>query len=135
MPFDLKNLHPPARFYWDGDKTEWIELTTLTPKELTELRKKCTEAKVEYYLPEGAKGQPFRYEYHVSNDELYNEMFWDARIANWNFCQPDGNQIPCTKENKLLLLGGSTEFAAWVMRCLEKLERDQRARAEKLEKN
>ena len=135
MPFDVKNLHPPARFYWDEAKTEWIEVRTMTGKALIDLRKSTTTKKVDYWRPENSTEKPFRYEYTEMDDERFNELFWDAQIVNWNFTDPEGVEIPCTKENKILLLGNSNEFATWVMGCLSQLDKDEKKRAEKSEKN
>jgi hypothetical protein len=135
MPFDIKNLHQPARFYWDEAKTEWIEVRTLTGKALMDLRKSTTTKKVDYWRPDKSTEKPFRYEFTEMNDELFNELFWDQQIVSWNFTDPEGVAIPCTKENKMLLMGNSNEFATWVMGCLSQLDKDEKKRAEKSEKN
>ena len=135
MPFDLKNLNPAVRFYWGEDKVEWVELQALTGKQIAEFRKATSQKKVEYWRPQGSGEKPFRYEFTDTNDELFNEMFWDTQIVSWNLVDPEGKEIPCSKENKLLLLGNSNEFATWIMKCVTQLNEDNSKRIKDAEKN
>ena len=141
MPFDLKNLNPTARFYWGSGKKEWVELRNIPIGVLDKIRKETISRNVEYYRPEDLDEKdrqnfrPFRYEVKKVNEDLLNELLWDYQIVNWNITDPDGNEIPCTKENKLLLMGNSAEFADWIVRCLNQMASDEIKRKEKSEKN
>lgn len=132
MPFDRNNLNPVTRFYLSdehgGQTEEWVELRRPSLKESREFRKKATKRRVEY------KGTQ-RFEVADFNDELWDEMFWDATISNWYILQPDGKEIPCTKEDKLLLVYGSPEFLRFLNDCVLKLNADLTNVQEESEKN
>jgi len=136
MPFDLKNLNPAVKFYYPGTrKAEWLELRNIPIGELRKMRKRCVKQTVEYYRPDDSKGQPYRYETEDIDDDKFNEMLWDYQIVSWKIIDPEGKEIPCTLENKLLLMGNSTEFADWVVKCLNKLAKDSEKKKEDSEKN
>lgn len=67
---------------------------------------------------------------------LQNELFWDLVIVAWeNFSDRQGNPIPCTKENKLLLLSRSQKFANFVSDSLKTLNDKELTLMEETEKN
>ena len=134
--FDINNLNPTAKFYWPGSKkTEWVELRNIPIAEIRKLRKKTVTKEVEYYKVDNSDEKPFRYEVEKIDDDRLNEILWDYQIVNWHILDPDGNEIPCTLENKLKLMGYSTEFADWIIKCLNQLAADEKKRLERLEKN
>ena len=133
MPFDLSNLNPAAKFHWN--KKEWVELRNIPIAELRNIRKKTITKKIEYYRPDESDIKPFRYEDESLNEDKLDELLWDYQIVNWKIVDPDGKDIPCTLENKLLLMGNSTEFAEWVIDCLRQLSTDEKKQKEKSEKN
>jgi len=136
MPFDLKNLNESARFYWpESNKTEWVDLRNIPIGEIRKLRKIAVKKEVEYYRPDNSDERPFRYEVENIDDEKFSEYLWDYQISDWHITDPDGNDIPCTLENKMLLMSNSMEFADWVVNCLNQLGEDNKKMQDTLEKN
>jgi len=132
MPFDIKNLNPPARFHYNED--EWVELRTMPLDEVRKIRKKVFKKNIEYYKADGIE-RPFRYETEEIDDDKLNELLWDYQIVNWNIKEPDGKEIECNKANKLLLMGNSPEFSEFIVKSLNQLAQDEEDRREKSEKN
>ena len=135
MPFDIKNLNPAARFYWGNGKKEWVELRNVTVKQLRNIRKETVKKTVEYYRPNESDAKPFRYETDEIDHDKMDELLWDYQIVNWCITEPDGKEIPCTLENKLLMMGNSDKFANWVIECLNQMATDEKDQKEKSEKN
>ena len=53
---------------------------------------------------------------------LFNELLWDFCIVDWEkFFDKDMNPIPCTKENKILLMNKSIKFSKFFADCIAKL--------------
>lgn len=129
MPtFDIQgDLNPPTLFeFEDGGK---VSLRICAGEDYRQIRRQCVKKKVEFKA-----GQ--RFEYQEINEELMNELLWDFCITGWeNFFDGKMEPIPCTKENKVLLMGRSVKFSNFVSACLEKLTESQRIREEGLEKN
>jgi len=131
--FDLGNLNPAVRFYWDEETDEWVEFRVMADEDLRKLRKKCGRDKVEYRKV--GKGAPQRFEYFEIDEDLLVEEINDFCIFNWRLLDTQGNEIPCTRENKNLLMGKEPRFAEWAAECLEQLRRDAELIKEKEEKN
>jgi hypothetical protein len=134
--FDINNLNPTAKFYWPGSrKKEWVELRNIPTAQLRKMRKETVRQEIEYHRPDNSSEKPFRYEVDkVDDDKLFDAM-WDYQIVNWRIVDLDGNEIPCTTENKLLMVGNSKEFADWIVKCLNQLAIDEIKKKEKSEKN
>jgi hypothetical protein len=134
--FDINNLNPTAKFYWPGSrKKEWVELRNIPTAQLRKMRKETVRQEIEYHRPDNSNEKPFRYEVDkVDDDKLFDAM-WDYQIVNWQIVDLDGNEIPCTTENKLLMVGNSKEFADWIVKCLNQLAIDEIKKKEKSEKN
>lgn len=110
-----------------------VQLRSLTNEDWKAIRKQTVRKKVDFKKVEGT---PARLEYEEINDDLQNELFWDAVILNWEkFFDAKGKEIPCTKENKILLVSRSARFVKFVNDCLKTLDEDEAVRAEKAEKN
>lgn len=63
------------------------------------------------------------------------ELTWDHAIQGWEgILDKDGNEIPCTTENKLKLMNIS-QFARFVVRCLRLIAGANAEAAEEAEKN
>jgi len=135
MPFDLKNLNPSAKFYWGKSKREWVELRPLSREDLREMRKRAVIRKTEYYKPDSSDIQPYRYETETVDEDCIFEMMWEKQIIDWNIVDPEENKIPCTKENKLLMINQCREFSEWVSGCLLQLSSDEKKKKEDSEKN
>ncbi|HDM78814.1 MAG TPA: hypothetical protein ENG51_20485 [Deltaproteobacteria bacterium] len=81
-----------------------FRIRPLTPKKYRELRNRCTSH-------QWKRGQLVE---KVDEDKL-NEMVNDWIIADWEgIVDATGKPIPCTKENKQVLLDNFTEIAAFV---------------------
>jgi len=126
MPFDLKNLNPVARCHWSED--EWVEFREAPVGKMQEWREKVAKEKVEYR-------RGVRHSYNVVDDKKLSELIWDYQIANWQLKEPDGTDIPCNLDNKMLLVNGSPDFMKWALDCLERLSDDNARIQEEQEKN
>lgn len=126
---DLENLNPGIWFSYRDSDVAKVCLRTCAGDDLREIRKVTVKKKVEY-----KNGTRFPYE--EANEELFRELLWDFTIVDWKgFVDAKGNLIPCTKENKLLLMGKSTAFSDFVTDCLEILKGDAEKEKEEEEKN
>ena len=130
---DLKGLKAPSRFFWPGSDNEWVDLRNITLAELKEIRSKTISKRVEYHQVNN--GRPYRYEVEDTDQDKADELLWDLQIVNWDIVDSEGEKIPCTKENKLLLMGNSAEFAGFVVDSLNQIVKDEAERREKSEKN
>jgi len=129
--FDLEAKDEGAWFDLEGGGR--IQLRTLSIEILTDIRKQCIKKVIEY---KRVDGKAERFEVEKENTDLSNELFWDYCIVAWEkFIDGKGNEIPCTKENKILLMMRSQKFVRFVSDCLKKLTEDEEARIEGLEKN
>jgi len=140
MPFDLKNVNPAARFFWPGDPQgeEWVELRLVSEGDKLALVKEIgIERKAEFVLNPLKKSME-RIEYadtDLEKGEKFLSRINDLTIVAWFLKTPDGKKIPCTKENKDLLMSGSDQFSKWVEESLETLRNAEGKREEELEKN
>jgi len=134
--FDIKNiqnLNPATRFYLSNDETEWVELKTLADSELRDIRKQVAKKKAEYKNVGRTGAQ--RFEYVDVDDEKLADAITTRCIANWYLLDAEGEEIPCTDENKLLLTGHSPEFSSFISESLEKLKKDKEEKTKEEEKN
>ena len=152
MPFDLKNTNPAERFYYPNyaeamklpeAKREWVELRLCIGTPLKEIEDKTTEKKVEHVQPRKKSGkinrraalQRIEYTDYVDGGEkLYNELMFDFSIYNWQLFDMDGNPIPCTLENKMIMLA-IREFDQFVGEGLEAMIDGDKQKKEDQEKN
>lgn len=139
MPIDVKNLDKPTRFYWldDPGGKEWIELRLLGRGQTVELLKKANIKQTAEYKVNPTTKQYERITFIDTNfdkDMLFGDLMLDATIIDWNFTTPEGEVIPCTKENKILL-GGDAKFRGWVDDCLEIMREGKKKADEEEEKN
>lgn len=126
MIFDVNNLNPGV---WFDKEDMKIKLRLCAGDDLRKIDKQTTKKQVEY-----KRGQ--RFEYVDINEDLRNEVIWDFCIVEWkNVMDKHGNEIPCTRANKVLLMGQSIAFASFVGDCLEKLTKDEEKRIEEEHEN
>jgi hypothetical protein len=127
LKFDLTDLNPGTWFTMeDGGR---VSLRICAGEDYRGIRKQVTKKRVEF-----KNGQ--RYEFQETNEDLLSELLWDFCITGWeNFFDSKMDPIPCTKENKVLLMGRSIKFSNFVSSCLDQLTESQKVRAEDLEKN
>ena len=132
MKFDLTELNPGAFFSFDeyeGEDGGGVTIRLANGKILDEINKACIKKKVEF-----RRGQ--RHEVIIDNDELRSKMLWEYVIIDWKgLYDQDGKEIPCTKENKIMLMQGSVKFSSFIGNCVEKLTEETEAYEGNLEKN
>ena len=110
-----------------------IQLKNLTADDLKEIRKQTVKKRVDFKKVDGTPG---RFEYEEVDRDLENVLFWEKVIVDWeNFFDAKKKPIPCTKENKLLLMGRSQKFIRVVTDFLKVLTDDDAEQAERAEKN
>ena len=127
------NLEERISTWFEMDGGGRVELRTLSYDALKKINKQSTRKKVDFKKVEGTPG---RFEYEEVNEELQNELFWDHCILAWeNLYDSKEVEIPCTKENKVLLMTKSAQFAKFISDSLETLNKDEAAQAETAEKN
>lgn len=132
MKFNIKNLNPGHWFYFDDNKPEEgrICLRVCPENKLKEIIKATSETVVKMH-----NGNP--YETTKRNETEADKMLWDYVIVSWEgLTDVDGEtEIPCTAENKHLLMAGDPFFSEFVSKRLEALKRMDFKRREGLEKN
>lgn len=127
------NLEEPKGAVFEMDGGGRVELRTLSYDVLKKINKQTTRKKVDFKKVEGTPG---RFEYEEVNEDLQNELFWDYCIVSWeNLYDSKEKEIPCTKENKVLLMSRSTQFAKFVADSLATLGEDEKIQAAVTEKN
>lgn len=72
----------------------------------------------------------------IVDEDKYDQMLWDYVIVDWKkVCGSDGIELPCTTENKVLMMNESIEFAQFVGKCIELLTEDVEVEYKAQEKN
>ncbi|HSW62170.1 MAG TPA: hypothetical protein VLH56_02445 [Dissulfurispiraceae bacterium] len=62
------------------------------------------------------------YEQTAEQEQAERVEFWDNAISDWTFIDPRTKEaIPCTAENKYLLITRVPAFLRWVNRCMSLL--------------
>lgn len=123
MEFDVTNLNPGTWFPLGKDEKDGrICLRICDAESLRQIRKQTVKKKVEFKKVEG---KPERFESADVNDDLQEELIWDYCIIDWEgILDKDKNPIPCTRENKIMLMNKSVTFAKIVSEGLSAI-RDQ----------
>jgi hypothetical protein len=110
-----------------------VQLRTISVADFKAIQKQTVRKRVDYKKVDGTPG---RFEFEEINQDLQNELYWDAVIIGWeNLTDRRGKDIPCTKENKVLLMTRSKKFLEFVVDSLKTLSEDEAARQESEEKN
>lgn len=110
-----------------------VQLRTLSVQEFRDIQKKTVKVKDIYRKVEGT---PARFEKTEIDQDLQNELYWDAAIVGWeNLMDRTGEPIPCTRENKVLLMTKSKTFLEFVVDSLRQLSEDEADQKEAEEKN
>ena len=127
------NLEERKSTWFEMDGGGRVELRTLSYDALKTINKQSTRKRVDFKKVEGTPG---RFEYEEVNEELQNELFWDHCILSWKYLFDSKEvEIPCTKENKVLLMTKSAQFAKFISDSLETLNEDEVVQSEVAEKN
>jgi hypothetical protein len=132
MKFNLKDLNPGAKFYFDeNDPAKGsITLRALNMEALDAIRAKTTKRRVEY-----VHGR--RHEVVEPDESIMRaDLTWAYVIQDWEGIEDENGQpIPCTDENKAALMRGSLVFFRIVSDFLEQLDADMQAKVEAERKN
>jgi hypothetical protein len=125
----------------EGEPGKWfelddggrIQLRLLNADDFKAIRKQTVKKRVDFKKVDGT---PSRFEHEENNEELQGELFWDSVIVNWEkFFDAKGVEIPCTKENKLLLMARSMKFVKIATDFIKVLNEDEEKQAGTSEKN
>ena len=129
MRFNLSDLNPPAWFDHPEHEGSRICLKVLSSAEMESINKQTVKNKIEY-----RRGQ--RFEVEKVNEKKRNELTWATAIVDWQgIFDETGNELPCTDENKVLLMQNAPSFTSWVLESLEQMSDDGLRRQEEAEKN
>ena len=110
-----------------------IQLRTISVADFKAIQKQTVKKKVDYKKIEGTPG---RFEYEAVDQDLQNELYWDAVIVGWeNLIDKNEKPIPCTRENKTLLMTRSKKFLEFVVESLKVLAEEEAAQQETERKN
>jgi hypothetical protein len=130
MRFNLDDLNPAAWFDVPDDSDNGrVQIRTCAGSDLEAIAKESTRKRVEY-----KKSQ--RFEFVDTDEDKYQRLLWDHCLVDWkNIFDGAGKKIPCTTDNKLLLMKNSISFANLIGDCLETINEDSRIFTEVAEKN
>ena len=149
MEIRRSNLNKPSRFYLEeeaqvkeGRQRQFVDLRQCAGKDLDEIIEQTTETIVEFRRPtkpngkEDKRAPAQRVEYQKEDKKLFKRLLWDFAIPNWLIYDEDtGEEIPCTADEKYLLMTESLEFSTFVGNCLELLAEQSEKQKEFIEKN
>lgn len=127
------NLEEKQGVWFEMEDGGRVQLHALSTDEFKAIKKQTTKKKVDFKKVEGT---PQRFEYEEVNEDLQNELFWDAVIVAWEkLFDGKGSIIPCTKENKIMLMNRSVKFAKFVSDGLKTISDSEAGQAAQAEKN
>ena len=127
------NIEDKPGIWFEMEGGGRIQLKPMTADTMKTIRKQTVEKKAEY---KKVDGKAERFEFESVNEDLQNELFWDHIIVGWEKLFDSKNVvIPCTKENKLLLMSRSAKFANFISESLKKINDDEVKEAETTLKN
>jgi len=126
MRLNTKDLNPGTRFDVPNDEDgAWVSLRVLDSEAGRKIRKHTTKIvrKLLPYRDEGKKrAVPQLAEWEEVDNEAFTEMMWDYCIVDFGgWFNEEDEEIPCTKENKAMLMGESVLFAGFVADSLDQL--------------
>ncbi len=135
MFIDLENEGQWFQFGEDGDAAVCLRLCPLDV--LKEIDKKTAIEKVEYRINEKTRQMERIVYSHTKDPDLRNELYWDYIIVDFRGIRnkKTGEEIPCTKENKILLMGRSPQFARFVVDKIEEMAEVVAVKNEEVRKN
>ena len=127
--FDATN--PSTEFEHEGGWKIWLRVCTV--EELERIRKETTTKKAQYKIVER---QAHRFTWEDVDEAKQSQMIWDYCITAWeNVYDRDGAIMPCTPENKIMLMRNSQVFAQFVTSCMKKLNKEEEDAKTESEKN
>jgi len=129
----LIDIEEPTSRFFEMEGGGRVQLRTISVADFKTIQKQTVKKKVDYKKVEGQAG---RFEYEAVDQDLQNELYWDAVIVGWeNLTDKNGKEIPCTRENKTLLMTRSKKFLEFVVESLKTLAEDEATAQEEAEKN
>lgn len=128
LVFDIDgDLNPGTWFTLDGGGK--ICLRTCNGDTLREFRKKTVKKRAEYKNNQ-------RFVVEETDDDAMSALIWDYCIVNWeNILDKNRQPIPCNRDTKNKLMGGSLAFSRCVAEKLDELMIVVSAEKEEEEKN
>ena len=141
MPWDIdskEGLNPARRFNWDEEGNEWVEVILASDSDVRNCFKKAGIKEKVFLETDRKTRQMQRFREFAPTDEerdRFDEELWDFTIARWYLVKPDGSEITCTRENKILMMRGSIKFSNWINDSLDIMREDIKVYKQELEKN
>jgi len=131
MRVDMQKLNPGSWFSFDDDDPDFGRICLrVCPKDKDREFEETTSKKVVKTF----KGLP--YDSTERDPAAYDALLWDYVIVDWEgIIDANGDQVPCTKEHKLSLMGNEPEFSRFVIEQLSLLKTRTLKEREGLEKN
>ena len=117
LRFDMTELNPGKWFFFDPtDETAGVCLRVAPSAVFRKISAKAEK-----------KGK--------TDQEIFDKELWDYCITGWKGIEDaDGQEIECTTENKVRLMGGAPDFAIFVSEKLAEI-RENKLNDRDLEKN
>ncbi len=136
MRFDTTN--PATKFFFDpaDEPAGYVELRVANQAALDDINETATKKKAEV-RPNPAAGKRLERIAYVETDErMFMTMLWDYCIVSWAGVEDEkGAPVPCTAENKYMLMVNSKQFKDFISKCLDELNGIEAAEAEEAGKN
>ena len=127
------NLNGSGGVWFDLEGGGRVQLRSMDADTLKAIRKQTVKTRIEYKRVEG---KAERFEVEQADEDLQNALFWDHVIVAWeNLFDANNAAIPCTRENKILLLSKSVRFATFIADSLKVLADGETAQTEEAEAN
>lgn len=129
----LINIEEPISRFFEMEGGGRVQLRTISVSDFKAIQKQTVKKKVDFKKVDGTPG---RFEYEAVDQDLQNELYWDAVIVSWeNLVDKNEKPIPCNRENKTLLMTKSKKFLEFVVESLKALAEDEAAVQEEERKN
>lgn len=124
MAWELENLNPVRKFYYDNEEIEWVELRMVTEAKYREFREKLNiHQKREYKYDK--QGKPCAIDTMDMNEKKIVELTSlanDYMISDWHLVTKSGEAIPCTTEIKTKMMTECPDFATWIEKCVKTMK-------------
>lgn len=140
MIVDLQDKEEAGTFDLKGGGKVHLRLRNEADEK--EIREACVKTVVEYpYLFDVVDGKTLttgkyvRFESEKTDTDLFLALCWDRNIIGWEGVLENGELVPVTKENKVLLMEKSVAFQEAVTNGLKALQGAFKTKSEQAEKN
>jgi len=116
---------PTSKWFEMAEGGGRVQLRTISVSDFKAIQKQTVKKKVDFKKVDGTPG---RFEYEAVDQDLQNELYWDAVIVSWeNLVDKNEKPIPCNRETKTLLMTKSKKFLEFVVESLKALAEDEAA--------